>query len=122
MTSKKRAKVAFFGIFGIQNLGNECTLESILHNVRECLPGAEIFAISFDPDDTSRRHHLPAIAVSAQNFKGVAGSGGFSKLLRLCRRVPGELGDWFKAVRALRGTDLVVMTGTGMLTDYMTKF
>ncbi len=28
------AKVVFFGIFGIQNLGNECTLQSILQNAQ----------------------------------------------------------------------------------------
>ncbi|MGB9105964.1 MAG: transposase [Terriglobales bacterium] len=27
----KKPKIAFFGIFGIQNFGNECTLQAILH-------------------------------------------------------------------------------------------
>lgn len=116
----RRPRVAFFGIFGIQNLGNECTLQAILHNARKRLPAGEIYGISFKPDDTLRRHKLTAIAVSQQNFAGVVRRGGLAKLLRLCRRVPGELMDWVKAIKALRGTDLVVMTGTGMLTDYMT--
>lgn len=118
------SKIAFFGIFGIQNLGNECTLQSILQNARLRLPGSEICAISFNPEDTERRHQLPAIPVSQQNFDGVVRRGGMrgkiEKVLRLSRRIPGEYMDWAKAVKALRGTDLVVMTGTGMLTDYMT--
>jgi polysaccharide pyruvyl transferase WcaK-like protein len=123
-TPTKRSRIAFFGIFGIQNLGNECTLQAVLYNIRKRLPGGDIYAISFYPNDTSGRHNLPAVAVSQQNFAGVQRRGGFwggfAKLLRICRRVPGELMDWFTAIKTLRGTDLVVMSGTGMLTDYMT--
>jgi polysaccharide pyruvyl transferase WcaK-like protein len=120
----RQSKIAFFGIFGIQNLGNECTLQAILQNARQRLPGEDIYAISFNPADTSRRHNLAAFEVSWQNFAGVVRRGGLwgnlAKVLRICKRVPGELMDWLKAIRTLRGTDLVVMTGTGMLTDYMT--
>jgi polysaccharide pyruvyl transferase WcaK-like protein len=120
----RRSKIAFFGIFGIQNLGNECTLQAILYNARKRLAGKEICAISYDPTDTYRRHEVTAFAVTYQNFAGVVRRGGFwghiAKLLRICRRIPGELKDWFKAIKTLRGTDMVVMTGTGMLTDYMT--
>jgi polysaccharide pyruvyl transferase WcaK-like protein len=119
----KRPRIAFFGIFGIQNLGNECTLQAILHNARERQPDAEIYSISYDPDDTARRHNVRAVAVSQQNLKGgVRRRGVLAKLVRmLLRRIPGELQDWRSAIRTLRGTDLVVMTGTGMLTDYSTN-
>ena len=119
----KKPKIAFFGIFGIQNLGNECTLQAILHNFRERMPAGEVYAICYKPDDTSRRHNLSAVAVSEQNFDWVVRrSGSLAKVLRYFRRIPGELKDWFKAIRTLRGTEVVVMTGTGMLTDYMTTF
>ncbi len=118
------AKIAFFGIFGIQNLGNECTLQSILQNARLRLPGAEMCAISFNTADTEQRHQLAAIPVTVQNFGKVARSGGIAgklaKVVRLAKRVPSEINEWRQAVKSLRGTDVVVMTGTGMLTDYMT--
>ena len=124
----KHSKIGFFGIFGVQNLGNECTLQSILHNARERLPDANFYSICYQPDDTSRRHNLPAVAISARYFqsrtdgKVVQRRGGLSRLLRICfQRIPGELLDWWKAIRTLRGTELVVMTGTGMLTDYSTS-
>lgn len=120
----RRSKIAFFGIFGIQNLGNECTLQAMLYNARKRLAGEGICAISYDPADTYHRHDVAAFAVTYQNFAGVVRRGGFwghiAKLLRICRRIPGELKDWFKAIKTLRGTDMMVMTGTGMLTDYMT--
>jgi polysaccharide pyruvyl transferase WcaK-like protein len=120
----KRPKIVFFGIFGIQNLGNECTLQSILQNARERLPDADISAISFNPADTEQRHHLASLPVSHQDFGKVIRRGGLAgklaKIGRLLRRIPGEFNDWRKAVKGLRGADLVIMTGTGMLTDYMT--
>src|SRR5579859_3442397 len=126
--SSKRAKIGFFGIFGVQNLGNECTLQSILHNARKWLPDGEIYSICYQPEDTSRRHNVPAVPISARYFQSRADGkvihrrGGLSRLARVIfQRVPGELMDWLKAIRALKGTDLVVMTGTGMLTDYSTS-
>jgi polysaccharide pyruvyl transferase WcaK-like protein len=123
-SAANRAKIVFFGIFGIENLGNECTLQSILQNARKRMPDAEIGAISYNPADTDERHHLVAIRVSHQNFAGVVRRGGLAgkvaKVTRMLRRIPGEFNDWRQAVKGLRGTDLVVMTGTGMLTDYMT--
>lgn len=117
-------KIAFFGIFGIQNLGNECTLQAILQNARRHLPSAAIYAISFNPADTKQRHGLDAVPVSQQHFGAAAPRRGLAKyaakLFRLARRIPGEWNDWRLAVRTLRGTDMMVMTGTGMLTDYMT--
>jgi len=122
-TATRKPKTAFFGMFGIQNLGNECTLQAILHNVRKRVPAVEIYGICYNADDTSRRHSLTAVAVSDQNFDcEVRRSGGLAKLLRILQRIPGEMKDWYKAITTLRGTDLVVMTGTGMLTDYTTRF
>jgi polysaccharide pyruvyl transferase WcaK-like protein len=122
--NSKRTKVAFFGIFGIHNLGNECTLQSILQGARRYLPGSDIYAISFDPADTLRRHGLPAVPVTKQTFgrpTKPSPFGRLSKPFRVVRRIKNEIIDWAAAVKALRGTDLVVMTGTGMLTDYATS-
>jgi polysaccharide pyruvyl transferase WcaK-like protein len=114
------AKIAFFGIFGIHNLGNECTLQAILHNARQRLSGTDFCAISFDPADTFNRHTLPALPISYQDFTNIR-PGRLARVFRiLFKRLPGELADWAKAIRALRGVNLVVMTGTGMLTDYST--
>jgi polysaccharide pyruvyl transferase WcaK-like protein len=120
----KRAKIAFFGIFGIQNLGNECTLQSVLQNAVQRMPDAEIHAVSYNPGDTLQRHGIPSYSVTWQNFAGVVRRPGLrgkiEKLGRILKRIPSEINDWRKAAQSLRGTDVVYMTGTGMLTDYMT--
>lgn len=127
-TKVEHPKVAFFGIFGVENLGNECTLQAILHNAREWLPGGDLYSISYQPDDTTRRHKVAAVPISGRYFQSHASgapvprTGGLGRLLRVAfLRIPGELLDWLRAIRILRGTHLMIMTGTGMLTDYATS-
>ena len=119
-----RPKVGFYGVFGVQNLGNECTLQAILHNLRERLPNADIHAICYRPEDTVRRHNIPAMGICSESRKwgaGVRRGGRLRRLLRiLFQRIPGEIAHWLMAIKNLRGTSLVIMTGTGMITDYIT--
>lgn len=123
-----RPRIALFGIFGVRNLGNECTLDAMLHNVRQRLPEAGVYSICYEPEDTVRQHHLPAIPITPRPAKASAvgqASGTtrlFARLLRIMfRRIPGEVLHWLAVARSLRGTDVVIMTGTGMLTDFSTN-
>src|SRR5712692_3672457 len=61
----KHPTVAFFGIFGVQNLGNECTLQAILANAAEQQPDAKLFSVSYDPEDTRQRHKITSVPVEA---------------------------------------------------------
>jgi len=109
-------RIALYGIFGVQNIGNEYTLQAMLHNVRQTMPDVEVYGICYDPQDMRRIHGLDAFPI--KRHWPPAGNIA-AKLFRLIfRRMPLELYDWIRAARNLRGTDLIVMTGTGMLTDY----
>jgi polysaccharide pyruvyl transferase WcaK-like protein len=124
--SRKNKRIALFGIFGIQNLGNECTLEAMLYNVRRLYPEMDIYGICYEPEDTYKRHALPAVPISSvKNPAPKIRTGGrrwFAKPIRmLFYRLPAELLDWIRAIRELWGTRLMMMTGTGMLTDYSTS-
>lgn len=119
--SGKRPKIALFGIFGVQNIGNEYTLQAMLYNVRHRANEADVYSICYDPAETQRLHGLPARNInSARLARKLPPARKFLfRLLRgTFRRIPLELYDWVRAVFILRGTDLVIMTGTGMLTDY----
>jgi len=120
----RKSRIGYFGMFGMLNIGNECTLQAILYNVRSRRPGSEVFVVSYDPADTRQRHGLESFPVTWQDFSHVVRrpglSGQLARLWRIVRRIPAELNDWWKAVPTLRGTDVLIMTGTGMLTDYMT--
>ena len=123
----KSARIALFGIFGIQNLGNECTLQAMAHNIRRRKPEASLYCISYVPEETQQRHDISAVPVRARYDRKQTSSAAWKKnrFVRLLRivflRIPQELGDWLRIFRTLRRTDLMIMTGTGMLTDFSTS-
>ena len=121
--SGKRPKIALYGIFGVQNIGNEYTLQAMLYNVQQRAPKADVYSICYEPQDTERLHGLPSLSVKCAQLsrKRPATRTFLARLLRgVFRRVPLEFYDWLRAVWVLRGTNLMIMTGTGMLTDYLT--
>ena len=124
-TLATQKRISFFGNFGRQNLGNECTLQAIIYNISKYLPDAEINCICPNPEDTSARYNIPAFLMSEHHAKGFNSRvwpWQNNPLMRLLRRVliriPTELLQWIKAFKTLKGTDMLVMTGTGMLGDF----
>ena len=103
-------KIAFWGNFGTHNLGNECTLHAMLAGVRRHVPGATLVCIGNDPQDVVERHRIAAIKVSPPH-------AAKAKRLRRLADLARQLADWPRAIRAMRGVDFLIMTGTGMLTD-----
>jgi len=123
--SAESTTITFFGNFGTQNLGNECTLQAIIQNARRFSPGATVSCICTNPRATSIAHGIPAFGISHRYGEVVtAGSGRrhrdpVSRLIRLLVvRLPREVGEWVTAFRILKGTRMLVMTGTGMLGDF----
>ena len=118
-------KIALLGVFGKQNLGNECTLQAFLSHCRDSFPDAAIECISAVPEATSAAYSIPAFPLTAD--RPAVWPGLKSLLLKLVRKlfihVPIEVTHWVKAFRSLAGTDMLVVPGTGLLTDaYQTSF
>jgi polysaccharide pyruvyl transferase WcaK-like protein len=116
---ERRPRIAFWGNFGTGNWGNECTLQAIVHNVRERVPEAELLCICSQPNDTVKRHGLTSFPISHARTNVAAQSRPkrLPKPLRVLRRASIELRDWVRTFGVARKLDAVVMTGTGMLTD-----
>jgi len=123
----KPSTISIFGNFGTQNLGNECTLQAVIHNVRQYVPDAPLRCICTDPEDTSRRYSIPAVAMSSGYGHREASSSSVRRrrthpLLRVLRgiviRLPRELMHWMTAFKTLKGSRMLIMAGTGMLDDF----
>lgn len=108
-------KIGFWGNFGTHNFGNECTLHAMLSGARRHSSGAEFHGISNDPVDTIERHHISALPISRSQ------PSAFARLPRPLRQLLhlmiSEPQDWLRVMRAMRRIDVLVMTGTGMITD-----
>jgi polysaccharide pyruvyl transferase WcaK-like protein len=108
-------RIAFWGNFGTRNLGNECTLRAAILHARRRLPDAQLSCFCTAPEDAQARHGISCFPMGDTAQRLAAATGPFP--LRLARRLGAEVGAWRDSLRHTRGQQLLVMTGTGMLTD-----
>jgi polysaccharide pyruvyl transferase WcaK-like protein len=119
----RKKKIAFFGLFGVGNLGNEITLQTILSHARKYFPDAEFKCICSDVTDTSLRYALSAFPISIRFPQKSAKwyMRSTNPVIRLFRQlligIPRELLDWFRVFHILIGVDTLIFPGTGYLTD-----
>jgi polysaccharide pyruvyl transferase WcaK-like protein len=118
MGEKKRTKIAIFGHFDGSNFGNECTLQAFLHHLRCYRPDAEITCITTGPEATVAIHQIEAIPISDDLVRFWHPR---HHLLRLMRKVligmPSELYRLINGLMRLRRMDILIIPGTGLLTD-----
>jgi len=139
-------RIVFFGNFGAGNLGNECTLQTAIEQTYRFLPQARLLCLCTNPEDVRTRHGIAAARSTAlepgwswadvgtrqrsSNFSdhsAVASAPGpasrlLAKLRRLLRvtfiRAPRELAHWLYSLRLLTRADILMVPGTGIVTDH----
>jgi polysaccharide pyruvyl transferase WcaK-like protein len=136
--------VALVGHYGTGNLGDEAIIAAAIDNLRSRCPTAVIYGISIDPADTETRHKIAAFPVDRRTGSGASsepapappklraairgalrrrpGVRWLLSALRAMSRVPSnvlsEIRFLTRAYGRLRGTDLVVIAGSGQLSDH----
>src|SRR3989449_6050010 len=83
--------ISLFGNFGTHNLGNEYTLQAIIHNVHKYLPHAKVNCICTSPREVTASHQVPAFPISDRLVKAPAGEerrGGNGALAELIPPLP----------------------------------
>ena len=118
----KSKKIGFFGKFGQQNWGNECSLQAFICNTRKYHPEWEMYCVCTIPEDTSARYGIPAYPMRAISLtrKVLWGQNNpFMKFLwKIFYLIPKEVVHWIHAYMTLKGSQMLIFPGTGMLTDY----
>ena len=111
-----RRRIGLFGVFGAGNLGNECTLQALIYNLRKYAPNAEISCVCSEPKEVASSYNISALPIRETSLPSMK-----NRAMRLLRRIfvgiPMELYRWSKVFETLKGVDMLVMTGTGMLGD-----
>jgi polysaccharide pyruvyl transferase WcaK-like protein len=114
-------RIAFYGNFGAGNLGNEATLQAIIERTQRRWPDGRLMCFCTDPEDVRNRHHIVALRAQAETSGAVARRGGLARIFRIAfKRIPLELAHWIKCLGALRGADMLIAAGTGIVCDYTT--
>ena len=111
---QKPTRIGIWGHYNGGNLGDELVVRSMIENVRERLPNAEIVGFSLGPRNTSREHKIPAHPLRRGEWEmdSVAEQGG-SRL----ESALAEIGFLRRARKNLKGTHLLAVAGSGPLSD-----
>jgi polysaccharide pyruvyl transferase WcaK-like protein len=113
----KLRKIAFFGHFDSTNFGNESTLQAILYHLRCFDPDVEVTCISTGPAATIATHHIEPIPISWTFLKSWVPRNLLIRVLRKACIGLSEPFHWIKGFIKLRRTDMLIIPGTGLLTD-----
>jgi polysaccharide pyruvyl transferase WcaK-like protein len=115
---RKPMKVSFFGHFGSSNSGNESTLISMLARLRAISPESSFSCICLNPEAVAARDGIEGVPITTKVARI------WDRDVTMVRRVPmaflgvgAELRQFARAFRNLKGTDLLIVPGTGLLTD-----
>ena len=111
-------RIYFFGHFGWTNFGNEITLQAALYHVRRLLPKAKLVCICTGPEVLATIQKIETVPISRTFFKSWEPRTRLGSLLRrILIGLPSELYRWLDAVKELKGADVLIIPGTGLLTD-----
>jgi polysaccharide pyruvyl transferase WcaK-like protein len=119
----KPVRIGLYGNFGAGNLGNECTLQAVIEQIRQRRPDAQFLCFCTDPADVRVRHQIaafPSEAVDKRAPGSKGSSGAVARAIRiLFQRIPRELMHWLRSARAVRENEMMIVAGTGIVADYM---
>jgi polysaccharide pyruvyl transferase WcaK-like protein len=117
-STHKPRQISFFGHFGSPNVGNESTLLSILSRLRAVFPQSEFRCICTNPEAVVARDGIEAVPITTRVARI------WDREIPLATRVPmacvgagAELRQYARVFKELKGTDMLIVPGTGVLTD-----
>lgn len=110
-------KAALFGLFGSENFGNEASLISVVRSLRRRVPAVDLLCICIQPRKVRDTYHIDAVDLRLGALGDCTGlwrlvlrCANKARLLRVARVA--------QAYRQMRGVDVMVFPGTGILDDY----
>jgi polysaccharide pyruvyl transferase WcaK-like protein len=111
-------KITFFGHFGVANTGNESTLLAIVSRLRTIYPAAEFCCVCSDPQTVTARYGIAAVPFSTSESQlWDRGLPTIRRLRAALTAAAAEVGQYVRAYRILSGADMLILPGTGLLTD-----
>jgi len=110
--------VSIYGGFGLGNFGNEATLQATLSSLRRLLPEVEFTCICSGPEETEATHQIATRPINKAVIEGWRPENRILMVLRsILIGLPSQIYQWVEAFLFLRRTDVLLVPGTGLLTD-----
>lgn len=113
--------IAFAGLFGSPNLGNEATLSAFLANVTRRLPGTRFVCIAPRQSEIERQQRIPLVPIDplpvAQYFWRMRPQALRQRMEHSAQRSTEPLRAR-RARQQLEGVDVLALPGTGLFDDF----
>lgn len=106
-----RSRVGLFGLLGSGNIGNDTSMESMLHYLRTDHPDAIVDAMCSGPEQVQARYGIQGVALSWYSRHEQSPSG----LKAMVLKVAGKCLDTFRIASWVRRHDVVIVPGMGVL-------
>jgi polysaccharide pyruvyl transferase WcaK-like protein len=104
-------RVGIFGVLGAGNIGNDASMEAVLHYLRTHHPAAVVDTMCAGPIEVNERYGIPAISMFWFDRYKSRISGPPATILKLASRIF----DVFRIGSWVRGHDVVIVPGAGVL-------
>src|ERR1700751_6090426 len=111
-------RIWLFGNFGNPNIGNDATLQAFSERLRLLLPGCELCCICSNPSKVTADPGMDAVRHTVR-WRRI-----WDRRIPVGRRVPAavlgvieESREYLRAWRTLKGAQMLVVPGTGLVTD-----
>jgi polysaccharide pyruvyl transferase WcaK-like protein len=135
LSSHRPKKIGILGYYSGGNLGDETVVAILIKTIRDYYPNAELFGFSLRPANTERRHGIRSFPVRHQvessfsprplSRSTVEGRPDpVTRLKNLLKKYPRllallkELIFLRRSFQRLKGLDLLIVPGSGPLTDW----
>jgi polysaccharide pyruvyl transferase WcaK-like protein len=115
-----RKRIALFGLFGMNNLGNDATLRVTLHHLRLRQPETEVVCVCANPGDVSKAFEIPAVDFDPMPVRGIGRIPGRrlrNRILPFALMATEPL-RMRRVMDHLAGADQLLIVGTGALDDF----
>ena len=107
-------KVGLLGQFGSGNTGNDGSLEAMLNFLRAASKDTELLCICSNPAAVSETYKIDAISIGGITIN----NRWFAQINRIFGGMPRRLLSFRAAVSQLKGIELLIIPGTGILDDF----
>jgi polysaccharide pyruvyl transferase WcaK-like protein len=115
---ERKREIAIYGHFNSTNFGNESTLQAILYHLRRLYPDAKFTCICTRAETSIVTHQMETILLSENFLKSWVPRNAFARVLRrVCVGLASEPLQWVRGFMKLSQTDVLIVPGTGVLTD-----
>lgn len=121
--SSREPRIVLYGHFGSGNIGNDSSLEAMLHAIKTYRPTAEVVCICNGPQVVKERFGIETMQIGPTHHgENEEPRNRIVTLFRKAwRRISSELEFWVKRPRWFRPGDQFIVVGTGAVDDMSVK-